>query len=38
MFTSIKSKEDLYTRLVWSLKYPINQLAVALDQISKKTA
>jgi len=38
MFTSIKSKDDLYTRLVWALKYPINKLAVALSQISQKTA
>lgn len=38
MFTSIKSPEDLYTRLVWSLKYPINKLAVALSQISQKSA
>lgn len=35
LFTSIKSIDDLYTRLVWAMKYPISQLAVALDQISK---
>ncbi len=38
MFTSIKSQDDLYTRLVWAIKYPINQLAVALSQISQKSA
>lgn len=37
MFTSIKSENDLYTRLVWSIKYPLTKLVFALDQISQKS-
>ena len=36
LFNSIRSLDDLYTRLVWSIKYPISQLAMVLDQVAKK--